>query len=135
MTNHARGRFDVTRTAEPPYDTREGAILGRSRFEKRFEGALVGTSVVDMLSAGSSVVKGSAGYVAIERVEGELDGRAGSFVLQHSGTMDRGVASLSVTVVPDTATGALVGLRGRMTIEIANGDHRYTFDYDLPEQS
>ena len=85
MTYHARGRFDVTRTAEPPYDTREGATLGRSRFEKRFEGGLVATSVVEMISAVSGV-KGSAGYVAIERVEGELDGRAGSFVLQHRGT-------------------------------------------------
>ena len=134
MTNHARGRFDTARTAEPPYDTREGVMLGRSRFEKRFEGDLVGTSVVNMISAGSSV-KGSAGYVAIERVEGELAGRSGSFVLQHSGTMDRGVASLSVTVVPDTATGALVGLRGRMTIDFTNGEHRYTFDYELPEQA
>lgn len=133
MTNHAHGRFDVTRTTEPPYDTREGATIGRSRFDKRFEGSLVGTSVIEMISAVSSV-KGSAGYVAIERVEGELDGRAGSFVLQHSGTMDRGVASLSVTVVPDTATGALVGLRGRMTIDVTNGEHRYTFEYELPEQ-
>lgn len=130
MNQRAQGRFDITRTAEPPYDTREGAVLGRSRFDKRFEGGLVATSVVQMISAVSGV-KGSAGYVAIERVEGTLDGRAGTFVLQHSGTMDRGVASLSVTVVPDTATGDLAGLRGRMQIDIIDGDHRYTFDYDF----
>ena len=134
MTHHAEGRFNTTRTAEPPYDTREGVALGRSRIEKRFEGSLVATSVVDMISAGSSV-KGSAGYVGIERVVGELDGRAGSFVLQHSGTMDRGTPSLSVTVVPDTGTGALTGLRGRMTIDFANGEHRYTFEYDFADQA
>ncbi|TKD11847.1 DUF3224 domain-containing protein [Polyangium fumosum] len=133
MNHKAQGRFDIARTAEPPYDTREGATLGRSRFEKRFEGGLVATSIVEMISAVSGV-KGSAGYVAIERVEGALEGRAGSFVLQHSGTMDRGAASLSVTVVPDTATGALTGLRGRMQIDIVGGEHRYTFDYDLPAE-
>jgi hypothetical protein len=104
------------------------------KFDKRFEGSLVATSEVNMIAAGSSV-KGSAGYVAIERVEGALDGRAGSFVLQHSGTMDRGVPALSVTVVPDTATGALEGLRGRMNIDVSGGDHRYVFEYELPEQS
>lgn len=130
MKYRAEGRFDVTRTAEPPFDTRDGVMLGRSRFDKRFEGNLVATSVVHMTSAGSSV-KGSAGYVGIERVEGELDGRAGSFILQHSGTMDRGKPSLSVTVVPDTGTGALVGLRGQMQIDLSTGEHRYVFEYDL----
>jgi Protein of unknown function (DUF3224) len=150
MKYRTEGRFDVTRTAEPPYDTSAGATLGRSRFDKRFEGkagaqgaggdrqpevlkqGLVGTSVVNMISAVSGV-KGSAGYVAIERVEGELDGRAGSFVLQHSGVMDRGATTLVVSVVPDTATGALVGLRGQMSIDTSGGDHRYVFEYDLPE--
>lgn len=131
MKYRTEGRFEITRTAEPPYDTREGATLGRSRFDKRFEGGFVGTSVVNMISAVSGV-KGSAGYVAIERVEGELDGRVGSFVLQHSGVMDRGAATLAVSVVPDTATGALTGLRGQMSIDTSGGDHRYVFEYDLP---
>ena len=130
MTHKAEGRFDITRTAEPPYDTREGATLGRMKFDKRFEGGLVGTSSVDMIAAMSGV-KGSAGYVAIERIEGTLDGRAGSFVLQHNGIMDRGTPSLSVTVVPDTATGALVGLRGQMSIDTGGGDHKYVFEYDF----
>lgn len=131
MKYRVEGRFDITRTAEPPYDTNEGATLGRSRFDKRFEGSLIASSVVHMIAAMSSV-KGSAGYVAIERVDGTLDGRAGSFVLQHSGVMDRGAASLSVTVVPDTATGALTGLRGHMSIDTSGGDHRYVFEYELP---
>ncbi len=79
-----------------------------------------------------TAVEGSAGYVAIERVNGTLDGRAGSFALQHSGTMDRGTPTLSVTVVPDSGTEALTGLSGSMTIDVGE-EHRYGFTYRLPE--
>lgn len=82
--------------------------------------------------AANTEVKGSAGYVAIERVSGQLHGRAGTFILQHSGTMNRGAPQLSVTVVPDSGTGALTGLAGRMTIDIAGGQHSYVFEYTLP---
>jgi hypothetical protein len=78
-------------------------------------------------------VKGLAGYVAIERVEGTLNGRKGSFVLQHSGSMTRGAQSLTITVVPDSGTGQLVGLEGRMAILIDAGKHSYDFEYTLPE--
>jgi hypothetical protein len=78
-------------------------------------------------------VKGSAGYVAIERVTGTLHGKSGSFVLQHSGTMTRGEPQLSVTVVPDSGTGELTGLAGALTIRIAEKQHFYEFDYTLPE--
>ena len=130
-STRASGPFELTMEAQPPYDTAEGATIGRATFKKRFRGALDATSTVEMISA-RSPVQGSAGYVAIERVVGALDGREGTFVLQHSGTMDRGASSLSVTVVPDTATGALAGLRGSMAIEIEAGAHRYVFDYELP---
>jgi hypothetical protein len=83
-----------------------------------------------MLSAGTGV-KGSAGYVAIERVSGTLLGHTGTFMLQHSGTMTRGTPRLTITVVPDSGTGQLVGLAGTMTIEIANGKHSYVFEYTL----
>ncbi|MGA8648665.1 MAG: DUF3224 domain-containing protein [Candidatus Sulfotelmatobacter sp.] len=86
-----------------------------------------------MLSSATTIVKGSGGYVAIERVTGKLKGRTGSFVLQHSGTMTRGTPQLSVTVVPDSATGQLEGLTGTMTIKIDAGKHSYEFDYSLPE--
>jgi hypothetical protein len=85
-----------------------------------------------MLTAGTDV-KGSAGYVAIERITGTLQGRTGSFVLQHTGTMNRGVSQLSVTVVPDSATGQLAGLTGKMTINISDGKHSFVLDYTLPE--
>src|SRR4051794_636654 len=103
------------------------APVGRLSIAKTFEGPLAATSVGEMLAVQGSVA-GSAGYVALERVTGRLDGREGSFVLQHSGTMDRGAPSLSVTVVPDSGTGALAGLKGVLTIEILEGRHLYGFD-------
>ncbi len=128
----ASGPFDVKMNADPSYETADGGIvLGRVSFAKEFHGALDATSVVQMLSAGTAV-KGSAGYVAIELVAGRLDGRAGTFVLQHSGTMYRGEASLTVSVVPDSGTGDLAGLTGTMAIDIVAGAHSYRFDYTLP---
>jgi hypothetical protein len=77
-------------------------------------------------------VKGSAGYVAIERFTGSLMGRSGSFVFQHSGSMNQGAQQLSITVVPDSGTGALKGLAGQFKIRIENGQHFYEFDHSLP---
>jgi hypothetical protein len=98
--------------------------------DKQFHGDLEGTSQGQMLAA-SGNVEGSAGYVAIEQVSGTLQGRTGTFVLQHSGTMTRGKPHLTVTVVPDSGTGQLVGLAGTMDIQIADGKHSYAFDYTL----
>ena len=131
MTSHATGTFDVTLTPQPPRDG-EYAFPIRLRLEKKFQGDLAGTSAGEMLSAMTDV-KGSAGYVALERVEGSLSGKHGTFALQHSGTMDRGRPSLAISVVPDSGSGELVGLTGSMAIEIADGVHRYDFAYALPE--
>ncbi len=98
--------------------------------DKAFQGDLEATSKGAMLSA-MGAVKGSAGYVAMELVTGTLSGRAGSFVLQHSGTMTRGVPEQSVTVVPDSGTGDLTGISGRMTIVIEGGKHSYVFEYSV----
>jgi hypothetical protein len=131
MNTHAAGAFDVTVNPEPHYETIDGGIvLGRMSLAKQFHGDLEASGIVQMLSAGTSV-KGSAGYVAIERVAGRLHGRAGGFVLQHSGTMTRGQAALTVSVVPDSGTGELQGLAGTMTIDIVDGKHFYGFDYTL----
>ena len=132
MTTRARGTFEVKLGPLPTYNQAEGALLGRMSIDKRFHGHLDASSKGEMLSAGA-VVKGSAGYVAIERVEGTLHGRDGTFVLQHSGAMTRGVPQLSVTVVPDSGTGALAGLAGRMTIAIDGGNHSYEFEYTIDE--
>ena len=87
-----------------------------------------------MVMASSSSVKNSAGYVAIEKVTGTLNGRRGSFYLQHSGTMTRGVGELTITVIPDSGTDELMGLRGKMNIIIADGKHSYEFEYELGEK-
>lgn len=131
MHRQASGPFDVKRTAMDSVDAGNGAAFGRMRFDKRFHGDLEATSVVEMLSAGNPAA-GSAGYVALEHVVGTLHGRAGSFMLQHNGVMDRGTSSLQVTVVPGSGTDALADLTGSLVIAIAaGGAHSYTFDYAI----
>jgi hypothetical protein len=131
--NHASGTFEVKLTPQKPDNKEaESAGLGRMSLDKKFSGDLEATSKGEMLSV-MTEVKGSAGYVALERVSGKLHGRSGTFVLQHSGTMTRNAPEMSVTVVPDSGTGQLVGLAGRMTIKIADGKHFYELDYTLPE--
>ena len=124
------GTFEITMQAEPPYETVEGVALGRIRIDKRFSGPLAATSEGHMLSA-RSAMQGSAGYVAIERVRGRLDGKEGSFVLQHFGIMTRGTPRLEVFVVPDSGTGELAGIAGQMEIRIEGGQHFYTLDVTL----
>jgi hypothetical protein len=127
----ARGSFEIKAEREPPYDSADGLVLARTRFSKTFGGDLVATSTVTMLSAGTPV-QGSAVYVALERVSGELGARKGGFVLVHMGIMNRGQPTLRVEVAPDSATGELAGLTGQMQIEIDEGKHSYVFDYQLP---
>jgi hypothetical protein len=133
MTLHATGAFEVKMTPLPPDDVTGSAGVNISRYgsDKQFHGDLEGTSKGEMLGAGDPA-KGSAGYVAIERVTGTLRGRSGSFTLQHSGTMDQGKFQLTVTVVPGSGSGALAGISGTMTIIITNGKHSYDFEYTLP---
>jgi hypothetical protein len=134
VAHHAKGTFEPTVTPAGPDDKAEGSTLGRWSLAKKFHGDLEGTSEGQMLAAGTKV-KGSAGYVAMERVTGTLEGRKGTFVLQHSGTMNRGAAQLSVSVVPDSGTGQLEGIAGTMAIKIeASGKHFYEFDYTLPQE-
>lgn len=126
----ARGPFEV-KLASQSNDASDDTTLGRLTFEKQFHGDLEGTSKGEMLSAGTAT-KGSAGYVAIERVTGTLGGRRGSFALQHSGTMNRGAQQLTVSVVPDSGSGELVGLSGTMKIIVGpDGEHDYEFEYLL----
>lgn len=133
MTTRASGTFDVNLAPLSTHDTTEGSTLGRMSIDKQFQGDLEATSVGEMLTAGTAV-KGSAGYVAVERVSGTLAGRRGTFVLQHTGTMTRGTPQLSVTVVPDSGTGELAGLTGTLAITIADGTHSYDFDYAIGEE-
>ena len=126
----ATGPFEVVLQPVAIDAAREGVAFGRLSVDKRYHGDLEATGKAEMLSAGTAV-RGSAGYVAIEWVTGTLHGRQGTFALQHSGTMNRGAPSLSVTVVPDSGTDELVGLSGRVDIVIESGKHSYVFEYTL----
>jgi hypothetical protein len=126
----ALGTFEVKLTPQQDADS----PVGRMLISKQFHGDLEALSAGQMLTA-MGEVKGSAGYVAIEKVTGTLAGRAGSFALQHRGVMRRGVAELSVTVVPDSATGDLAGLSGAMNILIEAGKHSYEFDYEFTSET
>lgn len=125
--HRASGTFEVSLT---PQNDGENAAVGRMTIAKQFQGDLNGTSTGQMLMAGTAV-EGSAGYVAIEKVEASLGGRSGGFYLQHSGTMTRGAGVLTVTVIPDSGTGELTGLSGKMNINIDGGKHSYEFDYEF----
>ncbi len=127
---HARGEFEVKLAPLSPYNGDADAQLGRMSIDKVFHGDLEATSKGEMLSAGSPQ-SGSAGYVAAERITGNLQGRRGSFALQHNATMHRGEFSLNIIVVPGSGTGGLAGLRGKMDIIITDGRHSYDFEYEF----
>lgn len=130
---HAHGPFEV-KVIPQPSDAGSAAAIGRMLLDKQFHGGLEARSTGQMLAM-RTAVEGSAGYVALELVDGTLDGRPGTFALQHTGVMDRGAQSLSIKVVPDSATGELVGLRGTMEIIVEAGKHSYDLDYVLPAAS
>jgi hypothetical protein len=134
MTTHqSTGPFEVTLAPQPLSAVADKTGLGRMSLDKHYHGELEAASQGEMLSFRDPSGQ-SGGYVALELVRGTLGGRAGSFVLQHSSTMTRGVPAQSITVVPDSATGELAGLAGRMEVVIAaGGAHSYRFDWTLPD--
>lgn len=129
MTAHATGPFEVKVTAQD--DKSEDPLLNRMTLDKHYHGDLEATGKGQMLTAGTDV-KGSGAYVAIEKVSGTLSGRTGSFVLQHTGTMTQNTPHLTITIVPDSGTGQLKGITGKMAINIADGKHTYDLEYTLP---
>jgi Protein of unknown function (DUF3224) len=133
-TSHlAKGTFTVQMKplSESGFDG-GNANLGRMSLDKIFEGDLMGVGKGEMLTA-MTQTKGSAGYVAIERVTGTLHGHKGSFVFQHMGSMNKGAQSLSITVVPDSGSGDLIGLEGIFKIRIESSKHFYELEYSLPQ--
>ncbi len=129
MTNHATGTFEVKLT--PQTDQPSDPSLGRMTFDKQWSGDISGTSKGQMLTGGD-VKTGSAGYVAIEKFTGTVKGRRGSFIFQHSATMNAGQGDLTITVVPNSGTDDLKGISGKLTIKIEGGKHFYDFEYGLP---
>lgn len=131
MKKTARGQFQVDAKPLPATELDQQVGMMRMQFDKSFHGPLSATGLVHMMGVMNPEV-GSGGYVAIEKVTGALDGRKGSFLFQHSSTMNRGAPSQSISVVPDSGTDQLKGLTGNLTIDIVDEDHFYTFEYELP---
>jgi len=132
MLEKVSGSFVVKLEPQGAPKKKQGATLGRMAIDKQFSGPLDAKSEGEMLSA-LTEIQGSAGYVAIEHVSGNLSGLEGSFVLQHNAWMAHGREYLEVTVVPDSGTGDLIGISGRMAIRIEDGKHYYDFEYELPQ--
>jgi hypothetical protein len=129
--SHATGPFEVKIT---PQDDKLGDGISRMLLDKQFHGDLEGASKGQMLASGSA--KSSGAYVALETFTGSLHGKSGSFALHHTGVMTKGTPTLMITVVPDSGTGQLAGIAGKMTINIAaDGKHSYDFEYTLPEKN
>ena len=126
----ARGTFEVVMEGEPPFLEQDGLTLNRTVVHKEFAGGMVGASEAQMLAA-FTATPGSAGYVAIERFVGSVDGKPGSFVLQHTGVMNKGDAQLTVTIVPDSGAGELAAIAGAMEIDVGDDGHSYALDYDF----
>jgi Protein of unknown function (DUF3224) len=129
---HAKGTFEVKMAPQPAQEGVGDASIGRMALDKQYSGDLEATAKGQMLAT-RSPVEGSAGYVALERISGALHGRRGEFALQHNGTMTRGVPQLTVTVVPDSGTGELLGLAGTLAITQTDGKHFYDIEYTLPD--
>jgi Protein of unknown function (DUF3224) len=131
MTQLAAGTFEV-KTLLQPTDEAGGVGISRLLLDKQFHGALNAKSQGQMLSFRSQI-SGSAGYVAMELVDGFLEHKKGTFVLQHSGSMNRGAPELTLSVVPDSGTQGLTGLRGTMQISIEGDQHRYRFEFSFAD--
>jgi hypothetical protein len=132
MTLHARGTFAVQLAPQPADAYADAGTMGRMTIDKQFSGDLTGTSKGQMLT-GMGSVKGSAGYVAIERVTGTIGALVGSFLLQHTGTMARGAQTLAITIVPDSGTDGFTGIAGTFHLTIDGTQHRYDLEYTLPD--
>jgi hypothetical protein len=127
----ATGTFDVKLTPQATDTPAEGSSLGRMTLDKQFHGDLEGTGKGEMLTA-MTAVQNSAVYVAVERFTGTLHGKRGTFALHHTGVMNKGAQKLTISVVPDSGTGELMGIAGSMTIEISGAKHSYVLEYSLP---
>ena len=125
------GEFSVKMAPEAMSAVAADSGIGRMSLDKQYHGALDAAGQGEMLAYMDRAL-GSGAYVAMEKVEGTLDGRRGSFLLVHTGTMARGTPALTVAVVADSGQGELAGLAGTLQIRIEGGKHYYDFDYTLP---
>ncbi len=129
MPHHATGTFTVDLKPLTPAPA-EG--ITRYSINKQIHGGLEATTQGEMFSAGDPQ-HGHAGYVAIERVTGTLDGKQGSFVLQHMASLDASGSHMTVKVIPGSGSGDLQGITGTFEIKITDGQHNYDLTYELPQ--
>lgn len=125
------GEFEVKMGPEAMSAVAADSGIGRMSLDKHYHGALEADGKGEMLAYMDRAL-GSGAYVAMERVQGSLDGRSGAFLLHHTGVMTRNAPDLAVRVVPDSGDGELAGLAGTLNIRIEGGKHYYDFDYTLP---
>ena len=126
--SRAAGFFEVTVRPLDAYASAESPALGRMSLDKQYHGDLEATAKGEMLTA-MTAVKDSAVYVAVERVSGTLHGKRGTFMMSHTGVMERGAQRLAIAIVPDSGTDELAGIGGTMTIEIKDKKHYYSIEY------
>ncbi|MET0856556.1 MAG: DUF3224 domain-containing protein [Telluria sp.] len=131
MTQHANGPFEVTMTPAGSPEHEGRTAFGRLQLDKQYAGDLVAIGNGQMLTAVTDT-QGSAAYVAIERIRGNLKGKKGSFAIHHTGTMSGGLKQLMIAVVTDSGTDELTGIAGTMSLTMVEGKHFYGFDYTLP---
>jgi hypothetical protein len=132
MSESANGTFEVKMAPISVANVSSDPAMGLAALAKTWRGDLEATSEGKMLSAGTAR-RDSAAYVALEKVEGTLKGRSGTFILQHAAVMNRGSATMGIVIVPDSGTGALEGISGTLTIKVENGVHSYKLEYTLPQ--
>ncbi|WP_093802482.1 DUF3224 domain-containing protein [Streptomyces sp. Wb2n-11] len=134
MSTTAAGTFELVWDEKPPYSDEEGTQLSKVVVTKTFTGDIQGTSVTELIKAMTSEPT-SAGYVAVERLTGTVHGRKGTFVLQHSAISTRGEGDLNIVIVPDSGTGELSTISGKLNVVVADGTHSYTLEYDLGDSA
>lgn len=131
VSKHAKGTFDVKVTPITLNDPMDTGGFGRLALDKKFHGDLSGSSLGQMVASGDPS-SGSGGYVALEKVTGTLNGKTGTFVLMHNGTMTPQAMEMRISVVPNSGTGELTGIDGTFRIIIEGKQHFWEFDYTLP---
>jgi hypothetical protein len=131
MRQTAKARFAIQSWDEHPWaEGQDPPKLTRAMVTRTYSGDIDGESRAEYLMVYRE--DGSAAFLGLERVEGKVAGRAGSFVLQRTGVFEGGLARESYSVVPGSATGDLAGLAGEGTSAVGHGmEHPFALEFEL----
>ncbi|HEX8287493.1 MAG TPA: DUF3224 domain-containing protein [Pyrinomonadaceae bacterium] len=127
--------FQVTLWDVNPYnETADGQTFSRGTVNKTFDGALKGESTGEILMF--SGADGSAAYTVLEKVTGEIEGRAGSFSMMHGAThTPQETSRAGGIIVPNSGTGALKGIGGVVEFKSGENGKHIILDYTLPDEN